>query len=252
MESLEEVTDEAEVSEAEVSSEIEQTEQTADEEKSEEKRPKQTAQERINEITRKFREAERRELDARREAEYWKTTAEGKTEAASDATDGRPRIDNYDTAEQYEDALFDWYESKRSAKEIRRAEEEAIRRFNKAAEKFRKDNPDFDVVVNTPVFTDTMRKVLLNGGEKGVELGYYLGSNRHIAEEIASHPPEIQTYMLGKLEATRNSIKKKASGAPDPIRPLEGSGEGREDPEKMSIEEWIRKENEKMYRDKYG
>ena len=66
---------------------------------------KQTAQERINEITRKRREAER-------EVERLKKELEEKAQAKTVPTD-RPKIENFETQEAYEDAVYEWRDRQR-------------------------------------------------------------------------------------------------------------------------------------------
>lgn len=221
-------------------------EETATEEVEEAPPPKrkQTAQERINELTRIRREKER-------EAEYWRKVALEKKEPQPEPKQEsnlpqRPKLENYESTEQYEDALFEWRDNVReikSAAERRQKEQEtALRDFNSRAAQFRSEHEDFDEVIEAPVFSDAMRDVLLHS-EKGPELAYFLGSpeNWAEAERIRSLSPMLQAVELGRLETKIQVAKqtKKVPSAPKPITPVGMSGVPETDPSKMTTEEWM-------------
>lgn len=204
-------------------------------------KPKKTAQERINEVTRLRREAER-------EAEYWKNKALEKDEPKPIPTQptGRPTIDQYETTEQYEDALFEWRDSVKQAEinatNQEKEEAEQLRVFNQRAAELRKNYADFDEVIESEVFTPNMRLAILNS-DKGPQLAYHLGlpENRDLAEKIRDLPTHMQSYEIGKLDS-RLSIAKKTktvTNAPNPIKPVGISGGGEEDPSKMTTAEWM-------------
>ena len=152
----------------------------------------------------------------------------------------------------YEDALLEWH-SKRSTEESAKRQEDtrlkdAYREFDRRADKLRERYEDFDDVVNAPVFTETMRKVLLHG-ENGPQLAYYLGRPEHrkIAERISTLPADIQPYEIGKLESQLiiAAKTKKVSAAPEPIKPVGGPAAPVLDESKMSDEEWFKREQQK-------
>ena len=206
---------------------------------------KKTAQERIDEITRARREAER-------EREYWKKVAlerERPPEPTPATPQGpkRPTLEQFETTVEYEDALFEWRDRVRDLKgaEIaqRTQEETALREFNRKAAKLRSENPDFDDVIEAPVFSPSMRKVLLES-DNGPEVAYFLGreENRDQAERIRNLPADRQAYEIGKLESNLLLAKKtrKVPSAPEPIKPVGMGGGGKEkDPSEMSTTEWM-------------
>ena len=206
---------------------------------------KKTAQERIDEITRARREAER-------EAEYWRVKALEKETKPEPVRSTRPVISTYETTEAYEDALLEWHDTQRTertrADEIRRRNEDATVKFNDRAKPLREQYEDFDEVIETPVFTPAMRGVLLHS-ENGPEIAYFLGrpENRTTAEKLKALPVEIQLYELGKLEASLLVAKRtrKVPSAPPPINPVGMSGKTEVDPEKMSTEEWMEWDRQK-------
>jgi len=217
-------------------------------------KPKQTAQERINEVTRKRREAER-------DAEYWKNKALSQPPPAPAKVEtpvepsGRPSLENYDTTEQYEDAVYDWRRSKEIAREqtanVEKEYEKQLGDFNSRATELRKEHADFDAVIESEVFTPNMRRAILVS-EKGPALAYCLGlpENREIADRIRNLSDTAQVYELGKLETKLEvmSKTKKVPKAPDPVVPLGAGGGGAEkDPSKMSVDEWMEWDRKRAY-----
>ncbi len=205
---------------------------------------KQTAQERINELTRKRREAER-------EAEQLRQKLAEKDKPQGQQTN-RPRLENFETQELYEDALLDWklgeIRQEETVKQRQKDEEDAIAKFNEKAKQVKKVYEDFDEVVERPVFSPTMRDTLLRS-EEGAMVSYFLGrpENEDIAYRIQSLPPQSQIYELGKLE-TKLILAQKTkttTQAPPPVKPVGITGGATTDPSKMSINEWMEWDKQK-------
>lgn len=205
---------------------------------------KKSAQERIDELTRKRREAER-------EAEYWKKAAIEKEKASkplepeTPAIPKRPTLDQFETTEQYEDALFEWRDKKREietrTKRQQEDQEAAFRTFNERANKIRAEHDDFDEVAERPVFSPAMRDALAIN-ENGPELVYYLGNNEAEAARIRSLPVIQQLVEIGRLEQKLLLAKKtqKVTKAPPPPNPVGMSGATEIDESKLSTAEWIK------------
>lgn len=245
---------ETDVQEEPVETEEEATEETAEE--TEEVQPpkrKQTAQERIDEITRLRRQEER-------EKEYWKRIALEKSKETPQKQvpeqqvqlPKRPALENFETQESYEDALFEWRDECREITtrnhRARTENQEAVTTFNAKAKTLRDEHPDFDEAIEAPVFSPMMRTVLLRA-EHGPETAYFLGKpeNRETAERILSLSPELQIYELGRLETNLQMAKKtkKVTTAPKPIKPVGMSGTTESEPSKMSTEEWMKWDRER-------
>jgi hypothetical protein len=208
-------------------------------------KPKKSAQERFDELTRKRRDAER-------EAEFWKAKALQKEVPAPEAPvttpiPKRPTLDQFETTEQYEDALFEWRDKKKEI-ETRTAKtqedlNQAERTFQERARKIREQHEDFDEVIENPVFSPAMKLALLKS-ENGPEVAYHLGrpENRETADRILAMPAEMQIYELGRLETKLLLAQqtKKVPSAPPPIKPVGMTGAGTEpDPSKMTMDEWV-------------
>lgn len=203
-------------------------------------KPKKTAQERINELTFKFRSTER-------ELEHWKELAEAnatKVPKATSKPSDRPTAINYETVEEYEDALNGWYDTKRSKaaqeKEGLENQRTAFANFNKNAAKLREAHEDFDAAIKAPIFTDAMRSVIFSI-ENGPMIAYHLGKHPEVANEIKGLSPERQMYEISKLEgklllATKG---KQITNAPNPITPVGDTGGPETDPETMTTPQWM-------------
>lgn len=214
----------------------------AEEVKAEEvvEKPKKTAKERIDELTRKRRDAER-------EAEYWRkkaleTTPPPKVEAPAPA---RPKLEQFETTEAYEDALLAWNDKRKEietqTEKQKREEAEVFQTFQERAKKVREEFDDFDEVVEQPIFSQHMREALLYS-ENGPSVAYHLGTNPGEAARIRNLPPTLQLLELGKLETKLLLAKqtKKVTSAPAPPTPVGMAGGAKEkDPSEMSITEWM-------------
>lgn len=209
-------------------------------------------QDRINDLTYKYRSTQR-ELD------YYKDVVLGKKKSGDggvspppakpiSTTDVpgavRPKPANFETVEDYEDALHGWYDAKREGKVLAKNKEDHLKEmlstFNKGAVPVRLEHPDFDEVTGRPVFTDSMRQAIFNMDNGGL-VAYELGKNPGLAEKVKLLPPEKQIYELGKIERRLLLLKKgrKSSTTPDPLHPIDSRMHAEKDPNKMPIEEWM-------------
>lgn len=211
-------------------------------------KPKKTAQERIDELTRKRRDAER-------DAEYWRAKALEKEPEKKpvEPVSNRPRLDQFETTEQYEDALLDWklgnIERKKRQEIFASEQQRAAQTFQERAQKLREEHDDFDEVIEQPVFSAVMRDAFVMS-ENGPSVAYHLGTHPAEAERIRAMPAAMQLIEIGRLE-TKLSLagaQRKTPSAPAPINPV-GMGGGTKDknPSEMSDEEWFswKKEQEK-------
>jgi hypothetical protein len=207
---------------------------------------KKTAQERIDEITKARREAER-------EKEYWRKIAlEKQTAPQADPPKPqtspipeRPRQDQFETYEGYEDALLGWHDNVKEIKNRAKVQQsrlqEVFNTFAKRSDALRKMYDDYDEVIETPPLTEIAKFTIANS-EHGPELAYFLGKNHDVANRIAALPVEMQPYELGKLETKLVMAKgtKKVSGAPPPIKPVGMSGGTNNiDESKLEDAEWF-------------
>ncbi len=183
---------------------------------------KHWAHERIDELTRQRREAER-------QAEFWKAKAEKTQDLDSLEYDDQiaERVLIRNRREQGETAA-------ESAGSL--AHEIFSIRQDEARERF----PDYDAVALNPKvqITPDMAKVIQDS-ESGADIAYHLGKNLVEAARIAGLSPLRQAAELGKIEARITAPKRLAKQPPDPVQPVSGiKAGGAKSPEDMSFTEY--------------
>ena len=183
---------------------------------------KHWAHDRIDELTRQRREAER-------QAEYWKAKAEKTVDVESldyeegiaERTIQRTRREQAETAQESVASL---------------ASEAFGYRETLARERF----ADYDAVTRNPSvpITASMAEIIRDS-EVGPDLAYHLGRNQAEAAKIAALPAVRQAVELGKLEARLTAPKPLPKQPPAPVEPVGGSASGgSSDPAKMSMAEY--------------
>lgn len=214
-------------------------------------------------LQKRFGELTRQREEAKREAEYWREQAmkgQPKADTEQKATDKpKPKAADYESYEAFMEDLADWKADQKLAERERQREQEtqqerATREFNElrstfaerieqAAEKYE----DFEEVAfseDVPV-SEAMATAIMQS-ELGPDLLYHLGQNPKEAARIAKLPPIAAVRELGKLEAKLSEPPtKRASKAPEPIKPVGGRAEVEKDPSDMTdkeFAEWRRKQ----------
>lgn len=219
---------------------------------------KQTAQERIDELTRARREAEREAADLRRRLEALEARApreaptEKPEESPKDDATGPPKPEDFEFGEldsRYIAAVVD-YQTERRFEEFRqrdaqeRQQAEARAKFAQQIELGRKKYDDFEEKVVRGAqegawpLSETLG-VLLVGSEVGEDIAYELASNPGEAERVFRLPATEQARYFGRLEAKFSAARAAATGgnapaetpattrapqAPPPVTPGRGAG----------------------------
>jgi hypothetical protein len=214
--------------------ETQETVETTEAEAEEDKPRKPTAKDRIDELTRLRREAER-------DAEYWKAKAlqpEAPQVHTPAATPSAPDPEKYEAGEFDSRYIKDLarYEAKQEVAEAMaaaKAEQQQgqslavwTSRLNAAAETY----SDFEEKVvlgaqrNEWACSPEMGEAL-RASEKGPDIAYQLATNPAEAARISRLSPALQYMELGKLEAKLAQPKPKTvTSAPEPTTQVRGSG----------------------------
>jgi hypothetical protein len=220
------------------SAEQSETQETVEptEEEAEGKPRKATAKDRIDELTRLRREAER-------DAEYWRAKAlaqpESRPEPAKQIeTEKSPDPEQYEAGEfdaRYVRDMARWEAKQEVASAIASVKAEQSKaqsdhewqsRIAKAAETL----PDFEEKVihgaNRGAWACSQEMgEALRASDKGPELAYHLASNPTEAARIARLSPALQIMALGEIKADLSRPKPKTvTEAPTPIPHSRGSG----------------------------
>jgi multidrug efflux pump subunit AcrA (membrane-fusion protein) len=131
----------------------------------------------------------------------------------------RPKRDEFESQEEYEDALLDFGDRRRELRQQQEAQERQAREQAEQIERAATDViakgqtafADFDAVINTglgPLLSQgtqqshLFRQALLTG-ERGHEVAYYLGQNAAEAQRIYALPPMQMVRAVSLIEATK-------------------------------------------------
>ena len=240
----------AEPQEVEQVEQVENTEESTPsdtEDTGEPKRQDKGVGKRINELTRE-------KYEAKREAEYWRQQAEQMRQPQAEKPSGKPTPDQFQTFEDYQEALVNHALSERLAKE-REAKEafEAEQRtraakqtWSKQEETARESFIDYDETVyplldieevgNNPFLGSAIADSPI-----GAKILYHLGKNPDEAVRIARLSPAATAREIGKLEARLEEQAKPKSSAPPPPKPVGGAAKAinglRDD---MPVDDWVK------------
>ena len=212
---------------------------------------KSGVQKRIDQLTWKAREAERR-------AQYAEQQLAQRQEPPK--MEAEPQLDDFGDYDQYMRALGRWeakqeIQSWQAQQEQERRQAEAYTRrqtYDQKAASFAVDHADFDEVTGNPYLpiTEDMATVI-QSSDHGPEVLYHLGQNPQEAAQLSQLPPYMQAAALGRLEAKLTAPKPtQVSGAPPPVSPV-GGGDGVVKDlysGDMTTEEWIAKRNSQTQR----
>jgi len=218
----------------------ENTEVNADAEVSDEKPKQSRSQDTKARLRRKLRE----EQEARIKLEEYNRKQQERLDALEQKVEGvvnppakRPARIDFDTEEEYEDALFDF----RSQKQAPVAETSPVpatqeppkvnylpddvqenwdNQLDAANEKY-EDFNDVMESIKPETMTDTMANAIFES-DTGGEVAYFLGKNPREADRISRLSVTAQIRAIDKLggEFTKNT-----TNAPDPISPIKGKGD---------------------------
>jgi hypothetical protein len=241
----------------------------ADESPEPETKKSRGVQVRIDELTRNWREAERREAALLAMLERQQSPAKPDP-VVEEKPKPTPKLEdfNYDEA-AYQAALFQHVkdEAARVARaelqQERAREQEAAKRqtFKQRESDFAKANPDYFTLTRDPSLPFTRNLVeLVAESEKGPELFLHLAKNRDLIERISGLPPVAAAREIGRLEAKLDvpppapAPKPAISKAPPPppkieaadpapsYRTTDASGDA------LSDDEWVKLERKRLAR----
>lgn len=201
---------------------------------------KQSANERISEITGKYREEQRRaDTLALKLAQL-----EGKLKA--------PNADEYTDASKLNADQIAYALDQRRVAELKEEHSSATAEADRAravawyerVEAFKADAADFDAVALTaPIGKET--SLMVADMEDGPAVAYHIGKNPAEARRIDGLPERQRAFALGKIAAQITTTPpKRITAAPTPVNAVSGkSAGGSDDPGAMSMEEYARRRN---------
>ena len=236
--------------ETEAGEELEPESSAEQTEEPEHKQPK-GVQKRLNELTANWREEQRRAQKLEQMLEQViSRPQEPKPEPVAPAQpQGEPKLEQFQTYEDYVSALADYKaDQKIAAWESRQREAEANRQkqtqatsFQQKVQAFAQENPDFDEVVTNPALRISQEVADLIVESDDPALAYLLAMNPQEAARISALPIRQAALELGRFAAKASMPQpNRQTKAPAPLEPLSGGvGTRALDPERMTDEEWV-------------
>lgn len=143
----------------------------------------------------------------------------------------KPTLDQFETVEQWEDAVYDWRTARdkavREAEQARTHAQTAFTEHQAREAAARTTYPDYDVVVSKPLafaLTPTLQQQLIES-KQSADLVYYLAQHPDELRQLTTLSPLHSARELGRLEATLTAATPKPpaparSAAPPPGQPI--------------------------------
>lgn len=199
-----------------------------DDDSREKRRPKK------NGFKARIKRFQRRLSEKEQELEYWKRQAlqQGKTERGEPDNESqstqkqeseRPKQDDFDSHEEWIEALTDWKLEQREAKasaekqrtEAQTAWQKQVQSFQERVQDFAAEHDDFEDVVNEvdDVTLSVGLQEALVTSDAGPAVMYALAQDRKELERINKLPPLAAAREIGRLEARFTSQKRNESAA---------------------------------------
>ena len=228
------------------SSEEGEDEESEEDEATKKPKPKRGFKRRIDKLNSKLSAAEE-------EREYWRQQALAKQSQEpekeskiqqSDQSDQRPDADNFETHEEYFEALSDWKVEQKLIARDRQSEETRLRAerdkevntFRDRVKDFSETVEDFDEVIqdvdDIPMSISVQESIL--GSDNGPELMYQLAKEPEEYKRICSLSPVNAARAIGRFEAkfqksepSKEKPKLTTSNAPTPPKTLGSRSSGK-------------------------
>jgi hypothetical protein len=194
-------------------------------------------QKRIDELTLARGIAERENAALKTRLEELERGSRPAKEEAQPATPaerpGEPKLDQFDTYEEYYRALVSFeLDTREKTRAQNAATEKAVNSWKEREEASRQKHADYDEVLEAIEVPDTpalpaLREALAES-DLGSELLYHLAKNPDEAKRLAGLSPRSAVYELGKLEAKLSAAAtpapppRKETAAPAPPRKVDG------------------------------
>lgn len=230
-------------SEIESSDETEEESETSKEEQEQTEKSKgpKGVRNRIKKLGRKLSEKDR-EIEFLREQLRATTAKQEPKEEKSVVTDsGKPNPDNFESHEEYLEAMIEYkadlvaekkieaYQAQQKETQMKSKEQQIKSAHLERVQAFQEKTEDFiDVIesVDDIPLSLTIQQVVMES-ENGPELFYELAKNREELERINQMPAIEAARAMGRFEVSLNkpvNEVKKVTQTPPPIRPVKGKG----------------------------
>lgn len=216
-------------------------------------------QERVNEITRARREAERRLEAAERELATYRQQQPAQHQPRS--IEKAPKLEDFDFDQgAWAQAVIEYaathaesrVEQKLSTRSQQERQQSVQKSFEERAAKYAAEHPDFDQAVDDLGRTVRFSPEIVEAiglSDHGPAVVHYLAQHLDEADRIARLPAHIAAVQLGRIEAQVSTPKPRpVTKAPDPAPTLGGGAAASKDPDRMTADEWLAWRNKQLKR----
>lgn len=240
-----------------VQQETEQTEQARDEQG---KFKKDGTQQRINELTFKYRQTER-ELEAARQRAQELESRIASQQAAPPPSQGAPTLEQYNwdmdawgkaLAEHQNANLDNLLNQRIAAQQQQQQRQQAAQNFETRATAYAAEHPEFNDRVAMLSATVQFPQEIVEAvalSDHGPAIADHLAQHLDEADRIARLPLHLAAQAIGRIEAKVSAPKPKpVSKAPEPAATLGGGSTPIETPENMTTARWMEWRNSQTRR----
>lgn len=217
---------------------------------------------------------DKRILDLEKEAAYYRGIAESrpvenqsKTEEQKEKPLVPPKIDDFKTYEEYEEAREEYLLAKAEKRlKTKALEEQQIRsqqvelqkiesQFMERIEKASETDPGLrDLLNDRTLPVSNLMAMVIKKFEVAPQIIRHLDQNRKDAKKISGIQDPIEVAqaiaeIAAEIKYKEKKVEppKKVSQAPEPIVPLKAEGQTDVDEDSLPMEEWVRRRNEKQF-----
>jgi hypothetical protein len=167
-----------------------------------------------------------------------------------DQTKPKPKMDEFDSIEEFTEALTDWKADERDFKRnIEAQQKQVLDAWNARRQAAQEAHADYEKVLSaaSDVMLSPAHQRLFLESEAGAELAYQLAKDPSELKQFAAMDPLKAARLFGKLEAqfssdSSDTTETRTSKAPKPIRPIGGRNAGSSLPDlsKVSLGDYRR------------
>lgn len=242
----------AEATEQETSAAPAEAEQGEDKDRDEQGRfKKRDAQERINELTRARRQAER-------ERDFLLTQLEQRQQQTKPASEALPAFEDFGDLNQWGAAIAERAAAQArqvAAQEFNQRQQQASQQqvfgnYETREREYAAKHPEYreayESLQSSVRFAPEVLEVIA-ASDHGPAVVHYLGEHLDAADRLQRLPPHMAAAELVRIEARVSAQKAKpVSKAPAPTPALGGGSAAQKDPERMTTEEWLVHRNNQL------
>jgi hypothetical protein len=212
-----------------------------------------------NKVQKRIDKLTRDKYELRGKIEAMEKMMNASTQQQQPQTSDRPVKSNFQTDEDYIDALTEWKIEKKLGsfeEKITQKQEQTITEnsWGQKVEEAKKVYPDWEYALEESdgVMIPKIAELAIMSSSVGPDIVYHLAKNQEDSAKLSALKDMSAALFIGQIEAKIMADKakpkedKKVSQAPPPPPEMGGLAKPNTDPDKMSTSEWLRWRNEQL------